>query len=69
MEGREEFRVQASGSTKLQLINKNGLNKKKTLMLSRREYPKQQPKITWEELNQDFYSNPKDFKEITEIAN
>lgn len=33
-----------------------------------RDYPRQQPVLEWEDLNQDFESNPMNYKDIEEIA-
>ena len=32
------------------------------------EYPLQEPMLTWEDLNQDFESNIREYKEIEDIA-
>lgn len=33
-----------------------------------REYPRQEAKLKWDELNQDLYSNPRDPKDCEMIA-
>lgn len=33
-----------------------------------KDYPRQQPKLVWTDMNKDFQSTPMDYKQITHIA-